>query len=146
MNEAAEDWRLLVLIVDDSPTHLAFARQCLERSGYRISVAATGKHALQLTRELEPNLLLMDAVMPDMNGYQATRKLSRSRVTAQLPIILASSKDQEIDRVWGMRQGTVDDLIKPLEEAQLLGRVHYTLQRAAVSTATAAANSSAENN
>lgn len=145
MIEASDSWRPLVLIVDDSPTHVAFARQCLERAGYRVSVAATGKQALQLTRELGPDLLLMDVVMPDMNGYQATRKLSRSRVTAHIPIILASSKDQESDRVWGMRQGAVDYLIKPLEETQLLERVRHALQRAAAGAAAAqAANANSQ--
>ena len=138
MTEAIENWRPLVLIVDDSPTHVAFARQCLERAGYRVSVAATGKQALALTRELGPDLLLMDVVMPDMNGYQATRKLSRSPITAHIPIILASSKDQESDRVWGMRQGAVDYLIKPLNEAQLLARVRYAIERAAASVAATA--------
>ena len=137
MTEASETWRPLVLIVDDSPTHVAFARQCLETAGYRVSVAATGRQALQLTREIGPDLLLMDVVMPDMNGYQATRKLSRSKVTAHIPIILASSKDQESDRVWGMRQGAVDYLVKPLEEAKLLARVRYALDRAAASEAKA---------
>ena len=141
MTEASEIWRPLILIVDDSPTHVAFARQCLQRAGYRVSVAATGKQALQLTRELGPDLLLMDVVMPDMNGYQATRKLSRSPITAHIPIILASSKDQESDRVWGMRQGAVDYLIKPLGEAQLLTRVRHALDRAAAGAAAVASSS-----
>jgi twitching motility two-component system response regulator PilH len=147
MIEASDAWQPLVLIVDDSPTHVAFTRQCLARAGYRVSVAATGQQALELARELGPDLLLMDVVMPDMNGYQATRKLSRSPITGHIPIILASSKGQESDRVWGMRQGAVDYLIKPLEETQLLGRVRHALQRAAASAATSRlADSAAKTN
>ncbi|MEM7408517.1 MAG: response regulator [Pseudomonadota bacterium] len=133
MPQSAPVWKPLILLVDDSPTHVAVVRQALEKAGYRVSVAATGRQALQLTRELGPDLLLMDVVMPDMNGYQATRKLTRSKVTAHIPVILSSSKNQESDRVWGLRQGAVDYIVKPFDEKDLLRRVAHALERAAAS-------------
>ena len=120
-------WKPLILVVDDSPTHVAMLRQALERADYRVSVAATGRQALQVTREIGPDLLLMDVMMPDMKGYQATRKLTRSQVTAHIPVILSSSKNQESDRVWGLRQGAVDYIVKPFEELDLLRRVAHAL-------------------
>lgn len=123
-------WTPLVLVVDDSPTHVAVVRNALETAGYRVEVAATGRQALDLARQLGPDLVLMDIVMPDMNGFQATRKLARNPVTAEIPVILASSKSGATDRVWGLRQGAVEYLVKPLEAKRMLAAVRHAIDRA----------------
>jgi twitching motility two-component system response regulator PilH len=133
MSELSSACKPLILIVDDPPTHVAMVRVALERAGYRLSVAATGRQALQVTREIGQDFLLMDVVMPDTNGFQATRKLTRSKVTAHIPVILASSKSQESDRIWGLRQGAVDYIVKLFDEHGLLRRVAHALGRAAAS-------------
>ncbi|NKC14762.1 MAG: response regulator [Gammaproteobacteria bacterium] len=131
LEDAPAGWRPLILIVDDSPTHVAFVRQSLERWGCRVQVAATGRQALHLARELGPALILMDVIMPDLNGYQATRKLSRNTITEHIPVVLTSSKSAESDRVWGLRQGAQAYLVKPFSEEELIETVQETLERTA---------------
>ena len=118
----------LILLVDDSPTHVAFVRQSLQMAGYRGGVAATGRQALQVAREIKPDLLLMEVVMPDMNGYQATRKLPQSKNTQHTAIMLASYREQESDQVWGSRQGAVDYIPKPFDHDEMLLAVERVLK------------------
>ncbi len=121
----------LILLVDDSPTHVAFVRQSLQMAGYRGGVAATGRQALQVAREIKPDLLLMEVVMPDMNGYQATRKLPQSKNTQHTAIMLASYREQESDQVWGSRQGAVDYVANPFSESVLREKVRVAPDSAA---------------
>jgi twitching motility two-component system response regulator PilH len=130
MSENA-DTSALVLIVDDSPTHIAVVRQSLEAAGFRIAVATTGREGLERAIELRPDLVLMDIVMPDMNGFQATRELSRNPATQHIPVILASSKSGDSDRVWGLRQGAVEYLTKPFDPSELLASARQAIARAA---------------
>ena len=136
--------RPLILIADDSPTQVAVVRQALERAGCEVQVAATERQALQLGSELEPDLLVMDVVMPDLNGYQATRKLSRNKFTEHIPVVLASSKSEESDRVWGLRQGDQAYLVKPLSDDHLLDIVQETLARSAHAAAQLSAATAAD--
>ena len=121
----------LILLVDDSPTHVAFVRQSLQMAGYRGGVAATGRQALQVAREIKPDLLLMEVVMPDMNGYQATCKLPQSKNTQHTAIMLASYREQESDQVWGSRQGAVDYVANPFSESVLREKVRVAPDSAA---------------
>ena len=121
----------LILLVDDSPTHVAFVRQSLQMAGYRGGVAATGRQALQVAREIKPDLLLMEVVMPDMNGYQATRKLPQSKNNQHTAIMLASYREQESDQVWGSRQGAVDYVANPFSESVLREKVRVAPDSAA---------------
>jgi twitching motility two-component system response regulator PilH len=110
----------LVLIVDDSPTDVHVMQTALEQGGYRTASAADGSEAIRKARELHPDLILMDIVMPGLNGFQATRELAADPATRSIPVIMVSSKSQESDRVWGLRQGAVDYLVKPVTSDQLL--------------------------
>ncbi len=117
----------LILIVDDSPTELHQMRKALERGGFRIEAANDGAEALRKAREMRPDLILMDIVMPVMDGFRATRALASDPDTRGIPVIMVSSKGQESDRVWGMRQGAVDYLVKPVTPAQLVEKAQAAL-------------------
>lgn len=117
----------LVLIVDDSPTEVHVMKTALEKHGFTTDSAGTGEEGLAKARGNRPDLILMDVVMPGLNGFQATRELSRDPVTAQIPIVMVTTKDQETDRIWGLRQGAVDYLVKPVSEQELVGKTREVL-------------------
>ena len=117
----------LVLIVDDSPTDVHVMQKALEEGGYRTASAADGSEAIRKARELHPDLILMDIVMPGLNGFQATRELAANPETRSIPVIMVSSKSQESDRVWGLRQGAVDYLVKPVTSDQLLRKAQAAI-------------------
>jgi twitching motility two-component system response regulator PilH len=117
-----------VLVVDDSPTELQLCRKILEKHGYDVESVEDGEHSLEKAQEVEPAVILMDVVMPGMNGFQATRQLAKSPQTAHIPVIIVTTKDQETDRVWGMRQGARDYLVKPVREDALIASVQGALQ------------------
>jgi twitching motility two-component system response regulator PilH len=117
----------LILIIDDSPTEVHVMQKALERHGYRTAVAADGAEGIRLARQMHPDLIFMDIVMPGMNGYQATRTLVNDPDTRAIPIVMVTSKGQEADRVWGLRQGAVDYLIKPVSPDQLVEKAQATL-------------------
>jgi len=117
----------LILIVDDSPTEVHLMQRALESSGYRTAVAVDGQEGVRLAREMHPDLIFMDIVMPGMNGYQATRALVRDPGTRAIPIVMVSSKGQDTDRIWGLRQGAVDYIVKPVSAAQLVEKAQSTL-------------------
>ena len=117
----------LVLIVDDSPTDVHVMQRALEQGGYRTASAADGSEAIRKARELHPDLILMDIVMPGVNGFQATRQLSSDPQTRSIPVIMVTSKSQESDRVWGLRQGAVDYLVKPVASDQLVRKAQAAL-------------------
>lgn len=120
----------LIMIVDDSPTDVHVMRTVLEKHGYDIVSAADGSECIDLVRETRPDLILMDVVMPGLNGFQATRTLSRDPETKSIPVIMVTTKSQETDRVWGMRQGAIDYLVKPVAESELLAKAKEVLGRA----------------
>lgn len=109
-----------ILIVDDSPTETYRFREILERHGHLVLEASNGADGVALARSEKPDLVLMDVVMPGLNGFQATRQLSKGEDTSHIPIIIVTTKDQETDRVWGKRQGAKDYLTKPVNETLLL--------------------------
>ncbi|MBS1200441.1 MAG: twitching motility two-component system response regulator PilH [Proteobacteria bacterium] len=117
----------LILIVDDSPTEVFQMRKALEQAGFRIEAAADGAEAIRKAREMHPDLILMDIVMPGMDGFRATRTLSNDPETRSIPVIMVTSKANESDRVWGMRQGAVDFLVKPVTPAQLREKAQAAL-------------------
>jgi len=117
----------LVLIVDDSPTDVHVMQKALELHGFRTAAASDGGEGLRLARELHPDLILMDIVMPGVNGFQATRELANDPSTRTIPVIMVTSKAQESDRVWGLRQGAVDYLVKPVATDQLVRKAQAAL-------------------
>lgn len=112
-----------VLVVDDSPTDLHVITGYLTNNGYTAMSATTGEEALLKANEDRPDLILMDVVMPGMNGYEATRALHKNPDTASIPIMIISSKDQDTDKIWGMRQGAKDYLVKPITEQALIDKI-----------------------
>jgi twitching motility two-component system response regulator PilH len=116
-----------ILIVDDSPTETYKLREILERHGHSVIEAANGADGVAVARAEMPDLVLMDVVMPGLNGFQATRQLTKGSDTAHIPIIIVTTKDQETDRVWGQRQGAKDYLTKPVDEEVLMRTVERML-------------------
>jgi twitching motility two-component system response regulator PilH len=110
-----------ILVVDDSPTELHMVVDILNRQKIpEIITATNGADAVAKAQSDRPDLILMDVVMPEMNGFQATRKIKKNSETAGIPVIIISSKDQETDKVWGKRQGADEYLTKPVKEAELI--------------------------
>lgn len=112
-----------VLIVDDSPTETNKLTSMLERHGHSVLCAGNGEDGVSKARQELPDVVLMDVVMPGLNGFQATRQLSRGQETSSIPVIIITTKDQETDRVWGMRQGAKAYLTKPIDEAELVDTI-----------------------
>ena len=112
-----------VLLVDDSKTELHHLSDMLSKRGYAVRTAENGEEAMRRLAEDKPDLILMDVVMPGLNGFQATRAISRDPETKAIPIIMCTSKSQETDRVWGMRQGARDYITKPIDVDELMAKI-----------------------
>ena len=112
-----------ILIVDDSPTERHVLNDMLTKSGYEVVASDNGEDAILKAKSLKPDLILMDVVMPGLNGFQATRAISRDPDTRTIPIILCTSKSQETDKIWGMRQGARDYIVKPVNREELLEKI-----------------------
>src|SRR5690606_1341629 len=119
-----------VLIVDDSPSQLMGMKRIIEKLGHETLTAEDGAVGVDVAKRELPDLILMDVVMPNLNGFQATRAISKEPSTAHIPIILVTTKDQDTDRVWGLRQGAKAYLTKPVNEAQLIKLVKELLPAA----------------
>ena len=117
----------LVLIVDDSPTETRKISDILDKQGYQVLTAANGEEGVAMAKSKQPDLVLMDIVMPGLNGFQATRQLTRDKLTKHIPVIIVTTKDQETDRVWGQRQGAKGYLTKPLDEKLLAQTISEVL-------------------
>ena len=117
----------LILVVDDSPTQALNLSKILEKYGHQVITAEDGLGGIEKAKAEKPDLVLMDVVMPGLNGFQATRKLTKDPETGHIPVVLVTTKDQETDRVWGQRQGAKDYLVKPVEETALMNTVHNCL-------------------
>ena len=113
-----------ILIVDDSPTETYRFKEILSKHGYDVIEASNGADGVTMAQAELPDLILMDVVMPGVNGFQATRQISRIDSTKHIPIIIVSTKDQATDRVWGKRQGARDYLTKPVDEIMLMQVIH----------------------
>ena len=113
-----------ILIVDASPTERHVLNDMLTKSGYEVMSSDNGEDAIQKAKSLRPDLILMDVVMPGLNGFQATRAISRDPDTRAIPIILCTSKSQETDKIWGMRQGARDYVVKPVDRDELLDKIN----------------------
>lgn len=116
-----------ILIVDDSPTELHKLKSMLNKHGHSVLVAESGEEGIALARRELPDVVLMDIVMPGMNGFQATRQLSGNQETKHIPVIIVTTKDQETDRMWGTRQGAKAYLTKPVSEKQLLAAIDQVI-------------------
>lgn len=119
-----------IMIIDDSPTDTYVLKKILEKNGYQIVTAENGDEGIEAARREKPALILMDVVMPGLNGFQATRELTSNPETASIPVIIVTRKNQKVDRVWGIRQGARDYLTKPVNESALMSLVKDTLSAA----------------
>ena len=112
-----------ILLVEDSPTDREQISEILTKNGYKVATAATAEEALAKVKQSAPDLVLMDVVLPGLNGFQATRSLAQDAATKHIPVIICSTKSQETDKVWGMRQGARDYIVKPVSQADLLAKI-----------------------
>jgi len=112
-----------ILVVDDSPTERHFMVELLTKNGYQVSTAESGEEGIAKAKAELPDLILMDVVMPGLNGYQATRTLTRDESTKNIPVIVCTSKGQETDKIWGLRQGAQDYMVKPVNGEELLAKI-----------------------
>jgi twitching motility two-component system response regulator PilH len=116
-----------VLIIDDSPTEVHVFKSMLLNNDIEVSVAKNGEEGIEKAIEIKPDCILMDVVMPGKNGFQATRDLSRNPETSTIPVIIITTKDQETDKIWGMRQGAKDYIVKPADEQDLIERINRVM-------------------
>ena len=123
-----------ILIVDDSPTEMFKLTGMLEKHGHVVLKAENGADGVALARQEKPDAVLMDIVMPGLNGFQATRQLSKDPETSHIPVIMVTTKDQETDMVWAQRQGAKGYLTKPVDEEQLILKVKKVLEEMGLAT------------
>lgn len=121
-----------ILIIEDSPTEAHVFKRLLEKRGYNVEISEDAENGMNRAQTLLPDVILMDVVMPGVNGFQATRELRRQQSTSGIPIIMITTKGQETDRIWGIRQGACDYLVKPVKEAALLKSVYNAVNNRAV--------------
>jgi twitching motility two-component system response regulator PilH len=112
-----------ILLVDDSKTELHFLSDVLTKRGYAVRTAENGEEAMRRLAEDTPDLILMDVVMPGQNGFQLTRAITRDPRFSNVPVIMCTSKNQETDKVWGMRQGARDYIVKPVDADELVAKI-----------------------
>jgi twitching motility two-component system response regulator PilH len=115
------------MIVDDSPTDSHLLKKMLEKNGFNTLTAADACEGLEVALREKPDLILMDVVMPGLNGFEATRELTANPETAEIPVIIVTRKNQRVDRMWGLRQGARDFLSKPVKEGALMSLINETL-------------------
>ncbi|WP_374249310.1 response regulator transcription factor [Thermomonas sp.] len=113
-----------ILLIEDSPTEAAVMVQLLERNGHQVTTSGSAEDGIASCKRDKPDLVLMDIILPGMNGFQATRALTRDAETSHIPVLIISTKGQETDRVWGMRQGAKDYIAKPPRESDLVARIN----------------------
>jgi twitching motility two-component system response regulator PilH len=120
-----------ILIIDDSPTDVRVFTTLLEGAGHTVSAVSTAEEGVERVRADLPDLVIMDVIMPGMNGFQATRTLTRDPATSAVPIVMITTKSMETDRVWGLRQGARAFITKPVKEKELLACINDLLPSAA---------------
>jgi twitching motility two-component system response regulator PilH len=123
MTAPAASMSAKILVIDDSPTQLHYLGGVLAAEGYSVITADNGRDGVAIARSERPRLIVMDVVMPGTNGFQATRELSRDPETAAIPVVMCSTKSQGVDRLWALRQGARDYLLKPVDPDELLACV-----------------------
>lgn len=117
-----------VLVIDDSPSEMAKFRDMLAKNNYQVLEAVNGELGYKMALEHLPDVVLMDIVMPEMNGFQATRKITHDAKTVHIPVVMISTKNQETDRVWGKRQGAKEYLTKPVNESELMRIIRTVME------------------
>lgn len=116
-----------ILVIDDSQTDFLYVKNILDHGGYTVAYASSGADGIAEAKRLKPDCILMDVVMPEMNGFQATRAITRQVETADIPILMLSSKNEKTDKVWAQRQGATDYVVKPANPKLLLSKLNDLL-------------------
>ena len=116
-----------ILLIEDSPTDVAVLSQLLQRNGHEVLTSGSAEDGIEVCKRELPDLVLMDVVLPGMNGFQATRALSREPSTKAIPVLIVSTKGMDTDRAWGLRQGARDYIVKPPSEDALIARIDQLL-------------------
>ena len=116
-----------IMVVDDSPTDVQNLRNILTKAGHTVVESTSGQDAIARIKQEKPDCVIMDVVMPGVNGFQATRTLSKDPETAHIPVLVVSSKNQETDRVWALRQGAREYIVKPVKESDLVTKLRTVL-------------------
>ena len=119
-----------ILIIDDSPTDVKVFSGMLEKAGHKVTAVASAEDGIAAAKRVRPDAVLMDVIMPGMNGFQATRTLSRDPETSSIPVLIVTTKSMETDKMWGLRQGARDFLTKPVSDKDLLARLDKLLPKA----------------
>lgn len=127
-----------ILIVEDSPTQLESIKRIVEGMGHLALSADNGDQVLDMAHALKPDMILMDILLPGTNGFQATRKLTRAPETSHIPVIILSTKGEESDKVWGLRQGAKAYLTKPVSDNELRRVIEQYLQQSGAGALAAA--------
>ena len=112
-----------IMVVDDSPTERAYLEGLLKKKGFEVLLVESGEAAIERSKSERPDLILMDVVMPGLNGFQATRAITRDEATKHIPVIICTTKSQETDKIWGLRQGARDYIVKPIDANDLLDKI-----------------------
>jgi twitching motility two-component system response regulator PilH len=116
-----------IMVVDDSPADLQSLKGILQKGGHEVIEVQSGQDSIARAKSEKPDAIVMDVVMPGVNGFQATRQISKDPETGGIPIIVVSAKNQETDRVWALRQGAKEYVVKPVKDADLLAKVKQLL-------------------
>ena len=116
-----------VLLVDDSPTEVYVFKSALEKNGYTVFIANDGDEGVVKAKEVKPDVIIMDVVMPGTNGFKATRQLNCDPQTSSIPVVMVTTKNQETDKIWGMRQGAVNYLVKPVTAGDLVKAINIAV-------------------
>jgi len=116
-----------ILVVDDSPTDLHVFKKFLEDKQHSVLVATNGEEGFSKAKSEQPDLILMDIIMPGLNGYETTRKIAQDPTTSKIPVLMVSSKNQPVDRIWGMRQGAHEYVGKPINKNELANKIDMLL-------------------
>lgn len=112
-----------ILVVDDSATERHIIGEALGKQGFEVSYAENGEAGVTQAKQSKPDLVIMDVVMPGMNGFQATRAITKDPETQHIPVLICTTKDQETDKIWGLRQGAKDYVVKPIVATELLSKI-----------------------
>lgn len=126
-NNSAKVMGKRILIIEDSPSQTQMLKQLLTKYGFETSTAGDGKEGLEKVKLIKPDLVLLDIVMPDMNGFQVARQITQNPKNAHIPVIVVSTKSMATDKLWAKRQGASDYVTKPVNEEELLSKIRQHL-------------------
>ena len=112
-----------ILVVDDSDTERLVLEELLTKNNYQVITASSGEEGVSKSKNEKPDLVVMDVVMPGMNGFQATRSITTDEETKHIPVIMCTTKNQETDKIWAAKQGAKDYVCKPVNGDELLSKI-----------------------